>query len=190
MENIKNIIKKSIEVKETLLHNEKQIEIIQKIVDLCVKVLQDGGAIYWCGNGGSAADAQHLSAELSGRFYFDREPLKSDALHCNTSYVTAVGNDYGYDIIYSRLIKGLARKGDIIIGISTSGKSKNIVNAFKTAKEIGVHTIGFTGKNGNDFTDLTDLLFQTDSTDTPRIQETHILVGHIICEMIEERMFK
>jgi len=190
MENIKDIVKKSIEVKESLYHNDEQIQVIQKIVDLCIEVLKNGNAIYWCGNGGSASDAQHLSAELSGRFYFDREPLKSDALHCNTSYVTAVGNDYGYDVIYSRLIKGLGRKGDILIGLSTSGKSKNIVNAFKTAKEMGINTIGFTGKNGNDFTELTDLLFKVDSTDTPRIQETHILVGHIICEMIEKNMFK
>ena len=151
--------------------------------------LRDGGKIHFCGNGGSAADAQHLAAELSGRFYFDRPVLPADALHCNTSYLTAVGNDYGYDMIFARLISGLGQKGDILVGISTSGNSANILQAFEVCREKGVRTIAMTGATGGRMKALADLLINIPSTDTPRIQEAHITVGHIICELVEQAMF-
>ena len=187
MNKIKTIISDSINTKEKLLTNEIS-EKIQCIVDICVNALNNGNTIYWCGNGGSAADAQHLAAELSGRFYYDRDPLSSEALHCNTSYITAVGNDYSYDVIYSRLIKGVGKKGDVIIGLSTSGKSKNIIKAFTKSNEIGIITIGLTGENNNGF-DVCNHVVNIPSTDTPRIQECHILVGHIICQLIEEKIY-
>tara|TARA_R110000803_G_scaffold209367_1_gene278885 strand:- start:7033 stop:7620 length:588 start_codon:yes stop_codon:yes gene_type:complete len=185
---IKEIIISSIETKEKLI-NETTIQNIRHIVDVCIKALNNGNAIYWCGNGGSAADAQHLSAELSGRFYYDRDPLRSDALHCNTSYITAVGNDYHYDVIYSRLLKGIGRRGDVIIGLSTSGKSKNVVNAFNEARVIGITTVGLTGEESNSFEHACDYIVNVPSIDTPRIQESHILIGHIICELIESKLF-
>lgn len=186
VEKIEKIIENSIATKQQLLN---QSETINKIVDVCVNALKNGNAIYWCGNGGSAADAQHLAAELSGRFYYDRDPLPSDALHCNTSYITAVGNDYHYDVIYSRLLKGLGKRGDVLIGLSTSGKSKNVVNAFNQARDMGITTIGFTGKNNNSFETSCDFIMNAPSIDTPRIQECHMLVGHIVCELIENKMF-
>jgi D-sedoheptulose 7-phosphate isomerase len=143
----------------------------------------------FCGNGGSAADAQHLAAELSGRFYKDRKALPSDALHCNTSYLTAVANDYSYDVIYSRLVDGTMNSGDVLIGLSTSGNSKNIINAFEKAKEKGIITIGLTGESGGKMEILSDYLINVPSTDTPRIQEAHIMIGHIICELVESKLF-
>ena len=161
--------------------------------DKCAKVIADtlkkNGTVFWCGNGGSAADAQHLAAEFSGRFYKDRKALPSDALHCNSSYLTAVANDYSYDVIYARLLEGLAKPGDVLVGISTSGNSGNIVKAFEMAKSIGVVTVGFTGAGGGQMKSLSDFLINIPSTTTPRIQESHILVGHIICELVEENIF-
>jgi D-sedoheptulose 7-phosphate isomerase len=186
VEKINKIIENSIATKQELLNQSEQIDLV---VELCVKALRKGNAIYWCGNGGSAADAQHLAAELSGRFYYDRDPLPSDALHCNTSYITAVGNDYHYDVIYSRLLKGIGKRGDVLIGLSTSGKSKNVVNAFNEANNMGIITIGFTGKNSNSFENSCDFIINAPSTDTPRIQECHMLVGHIVCQLIENKMF-
>src|SRR5690606_10626809 len=145
--------------------------------------------VLFCGNGGSAADAQHLAAEFSGRFYTDRNPLPSEALHCNTSYLTAVANDYGYDQVYSRLLKGLGQKGDVLVGLSTSGNSANIVQAFKQAREMGIHTIGFTGADGGLLREQSHYLINIPSEDTPRIQECHIMVGHIICQLVEEQLF-
>jgi D-sedoheptulose 7-phosphate isomerase len=130
-----------------------------------------------------------LAAEFSGRFYKDRKALPSDALHCNSSYLTAVANDYSYDVIYSRLLEGLAKSGDVLVGISTSGNSANIVKAFEMAKSIGVVTVGFTGTTGGKMKPLSDFLINIPSTTTPRIQESHILVGHIICELVEENIF-
>ena len=156
---------------------------------MMVESLRNGGKIHFCGNGGSAADAQHLAAELSGRFYFDRPPLNAEALHCNTSYLTAVGNDYGYDHIFSRLLRGTAKAGDVIVGISTSGNSKNILLAFEAAKEMGVKVIAMTGETGGTMKYLADILLNVASKDTPRIQESHIMIGHIICELVESAMF-
>jgi D-sedoheptulose 7-phosphate isomerase len=166
-----------------------QIATIEKIVGACVEALKNGNAIYWCGNGGSAADAQHLAAELSGRFYYDRPPLPSDALHCNTSYLTAVGNDYGYDKVYSRLIQGIGKEGDVLIGMTTSGKSPNIINALIQAHADGIKTISFCGEHTEDLEWTSDLILSVPSSDTPRIQECHMLVGHIICQLIEEELY-
>jgi D-sedoheptulose 7-phosphate isomerase len=189
MSKIKDIIAESIEVKNKILSNESMLDTIEKVVNACVTSLKEGHRIYFCGNGGSAADAQHLAAEFSGRFYLDRDALPAEALHCNTSYLTAVANDYSYDVIYARLVKGLAHKGDILIGLSTSGNSANIVQAFETAREKGVITVGFTGEAGGKMKELSDYLFNVPSKNTPRIQESHIMIGHIICELTEARYF-
>ena len=186
---ITDIIKASIDVKQQLLADESLIHQIQTVTDVITQAFQNGNAVYFAGNGGSAADAQHLAAEFSGRFYKDRKALPSDALHCNSSYLTAVANDYSYDVIYARLLEGLAKPGDVLVGISTSGNSGNIVKAFEMAKTIGVTTIGFTGQNGGKLKNLGDYLINVPSNTTPRIQESHILVGHIICELVEINIF-
>lgn len=188
-EKIKNIIASSISVKENILNNEALITSVNDCVDLIVTAFKNGNKVLFCGNGGSAADAQHLAAEFSGRFYTDRDALPAEALHCNTSYLTAVANDYSYDVIYSRLIKGIGKKGDVLVGLSTSGNSKNILNAFETAKEKGMITIGFTGDTGGKMAAVSDHLLNVPSTDTPRIQESHIMLGHIICQLVEEQYF-
>ncbi len=186
---ITDIIKASIQVKEQLLADASLVQQIQTVTEVITKAFQNGNAVYFAGNGGSAADAQHLAAEFSGRFYKDRKALPSDALHCNSSYLTAVANDYSYDVIYARLLEGLAKPGDVLVGISTSGNSGNIVKAFEMAKTIGVTTIGFTGQKGGKMKDLGDYLINVPSNTTPRIQESHILVGHIICELVEINIF-
>ena len=186
---IKEIIAASIQVKQQLLENEKIINTVNDCVVVIVNAFKNGNKVLFCGNGGSAADAQHLAAEFSGRFYIDRDALPAEALHCNTSYLTAVGNDYSFDLIYARLIKGLGKKGDVLIGLSTSGNSANIVNAFEIAKEKEMITIGFTGLTGGLLKEISDHLLNVPSTDTPRIQESHILLGHIICELVEEKLF-
>jgi len=188
-EKIKNIISESIAVKNKVLADEQMLKTIEKITDLIVAALKNNKRIYFCGNGGSAADAQHLAAEFSGRFYTDRHALPAEALHCNTSYLTAVANDYSFDVVYSRLIRGIAFEGDVLIGLSTSGNSKNILHAFETARDKKVITIGFTGETGGSMKDLSDYLINVPSKDTPRIQESHILIGHIICQLVEEKYF-
>ncbi len=188
-EKIKNIISNSINVKNKILQDGNLITTVNNCVTEIVAAFKNGNKILFCGNGGSAADAQHLAAEFSGRFYKDRDALPAEALHCNTSYLTAVANDYSYDVIYSRLIKGIGNKGDILIGLSTSGNSKNIVAAFETAKEKQMITIGFTGDAGGKMKNISNYLLNVPSTDTPRIQESHIMLGHIICELVEEKYF-
>jgi D-sedoheptulose 7-phosphate isomerase len=190
MEKIKNIIQSSIDVKEKLLQDEVMLEKIMTIVDVITNALKNNGRIYFCGNGGSAADAQHLAAEFSGRFYTDRRALPAEALHCNTSYLTAVANDYSYDVVYARLIEGIANSGDVLIGLSTSGNSSNIFKAFEIARGKGVVTISFTGITGGTLKSQSDYLLNMPSTDTPRIQESHIMVGHIICQLVEEKFFE
>lgn len=188
MENIdliKNRLTTSAEVKLTISKDEKLLQEIIAIVNEMVKAFKAGNAVYFCGNGGSAADAQHLAAEFSGRFYLDRKPLPSEALHCNSSFVTAVGNDYGYENIYARLIDGVGKPGDVLVGISTSGNSGNIIKAFEMAKSKNMVTVGFVGETGGKMLGSTNYIIQVPSTDTPRIQEAHITVGHIICEMVE-----
>ncbi len=180
----------SIDTKQKLLADNVLIERIEKVTSLIAKAFANGNKVLFCGNGGSAADAQHLAAEFSGRFYTDRDPLPSEALHCNSSYMTAVANDYGYDVVYSRIIKGTGKPGDVLIALSTSGNSVNIINAIEQAKKIGMITVGLTGAGGGKMKDICDYLVNIPSNDTPRIQESHIMVGHIICQLVEEELFK
>jgi len=189
MDIITRSIQDSIAAKQAVLADSGMLAQIEHAAQVIVSALRSGHRVLWCGNGGSAADAQHLAAELSGRFYYDRPPLNSEALHCNTSYLTAVANDYGYDLIYARMIDGACRQGDVLIGISTSGNSQNIINAFAKAREIGVTTIALTGKTGGQMRALADILLCVPSSDTPRIQESHIMLGHIICEIVESQIF-
>ncbi len=189
MISIENIIKDSIDVKQLILKDKELVKRINDAASVCIESLKNGGKIHFCGNGGSAADAQHLAAELSGRFYYDRPPLNAEALHVNTSYLTAVANDYSYDMIYARILQASAKKGDVIIGISTSGNSTNILKAIEVAKEIGVKTIGMTGETGGKMADVCDIMLNVPSKCTPRIQESHIMIGHIICEIIEATIF-
>ncbi len=189
MKKIKDIIQASVDVKQQVLQNEVLIAEIEKVVTVITDAFKNGKRVYFCGNGGSAADAQHLAAEFSGRFYTDRKALPAEALHCNTSYLTAVANDYSFDVIYSRLIDGIGDAGDVLIGLSTSGNSANIVKAFETAKAKKIVTVGFTGETGGKMKELSDYLVNVPSKDTPRIQESHILIGHIICQLVEENIF-
>lgn len=186
---IHTIIADSIAVKQSILTDSAFQQKVQEITDAVIYAFQSGKKVMFCGNGGSAADAQHLAAEFSGRFYKNRRALPSDALHCNTSYLTAVANDYSYDDIYSRLVDGTMEKGDVLIGLSTSGNSPNIVKAFETARAKGIITVGFTGASGGKMKDLSDYLLNVPSTVTPRIQESHILLGHILCELTEAAIF-
>jgi D-sedoheptulose 7-phosphate isomerase len=189
MEKIKNIISASIETKQQLLSDENLLQTIEKVIETITAAFQGGKKIYFCGNGGSAADAQHLAAEFSGRFYINRKALPAEALHCNTSYLTAVANDYSFDDIYSRMIDGFGIPGDVLVGLSTSGNSKNIIKAFESAQQKKIVTVGFTGASGGQMKSLSDYLINIPSTDTPRIQESHILAGHIICQLVEEKIF-
>ncbi len=186
---ISAIINASIKVKQQLLQDPAILKTVEDSVQLLVNTFKNGNKVLFCGNGGSAADAQHLAAEFSGRFYKDRDALPAEALHCNSSYLTAVANDYSYDAIYSRLVKGIGNNGDVLIGLSTSGNSGNIIKAFETAREKGMITIGFTGETGGKMKTLSDHLLNVPSTDTPRIQESHIMLGHIICQLVEEQYF-
>ena len=191
---MKNIIlsriSESIETKQKLLSNEALLKTIEEVSQAVITSLKNGNKILFCGNGGSAADAQHLAAEFSGRFYLNRKALPAEALHVNTSYLTAVANDYGYDVVYARLVEGIGVKGDVLIGLSTSGNSVNIMKAFEAAKENGILTVAFTGESGGDIKAVSDYLINVPSSVTPRIQEAHILVGHIICEIAEAEYFK
>ena len=189
MDKIKGIIEGSIEVKKKMLSDEALLHTVENCVKVIVQAFTDGKKVLFCGNVGSAADAQHLAAEFSGRFYTDRDALPAEALHCNTSYLTAVANDYSYDVIYSRLIKGIGNQGDVLVGLSTSGNSKNIIQAFEVARSKGLITIGFTGESGGKMKPLSDYLINVPSSDTPRIQESHITIGHIICQLVEEKYF-
>lgn len=185
---VAEIIQASIDTKTALLNDKALLKTIEDITSLIIDAFNNGNKVLFCGNGGSAADAQHLAAEFSGRFYKDRKPLPAEALHCNTSYLTAVANDYGYEHIYSRIVEGTGRRGDVLVGLSTSGNSANITKALQMAKQIGMITVGFTGEGGGTMKELCDYLINVPSTDTPRIQESHITVGHIICQLVEEGM--
>lgn len=188
-EQIQQIISASIDTKKKLLENPGIIATLQTCSEIITQTFRSGGKVLFCGNGGSAADAQHLAAEFSGRFYTDRDALPAEALHCNTSYLTAVANDYSYDVVYARMIKGIGQPGDVLIGLSTSGNSKNIIEAFKAAKLKNMITIGLTGESGGVMKNISDHLLNVPSNDTPRIQESHILLGHIICQLVEENYF-
>ncbi len=186
---IKNIITASIDTKQQILGNPVLLNTIENITTIITDAFKNGNKVLFCGNGGSAADAQHLAAEFSGRFYTDRDPLPSEALHCNSSYLTAVANDYGYDVVYSRMIKGIGKSGDVLIGLSTSGNSVNIIKAMEQAKENGMISVAFTGDNGGKMKNICDHLVNVPSNDTPRIQEAHIMIGHIVCQLVEQELF-
>jgi len=186
---INKCIKSSLENYTRILQDDVLQESIQKIVTESIVAFRGDKKMLLCGNGGSASDAQHIAAELSGRFYTDRPPLYAEALHVNSSYMTAVANDYGYEATYARMIEAVGRKGDVIIGISTSGNSPNVVKAMRKAKELEMLTLGFTGESGGKMKEICDIMICVPSDDTPRIQEAHILIGHIICQLIEEEMF-
>ncbi len=184
------IIKSSISVKSQILSDNHLISDIIRISELITDCFNSGGKVLFCGNGGSAADAQHLAAEFSGRFYKDRAPLFSESLSVNTSYLTAVANDYSYDEVYARLVRAMGRPGDILIAISTSGNSNNIIKAVEAANDLDMITIGLTGLTGGRMIEVCKELIKVPSKDTPRIQESHIMIGHIICELVESSIFK
>ncbi|MBI5540645.1 MAG: SIS domain-containing protein [Bacteroidia bacterium] len=188
-EQIAKIINNNISVKQALLNDNNLLSAIETATNKIISCYKAGGKLLLCGNGGSAADAQHIAAEFSGRFYVDRPSLAAEAIHVNTSYLTSVANDYSFDEIYARYISGAGKSGDVLIAISTSGNSENIIRAITTAKISGMYTIALTGATGGKIKDFSDLLINVPSTDTPRIQETHILIGHIICEIVEREMF-
>ena len=182
-------IEASIAVKQRLLSNPELVSAIARVSELLVHSVEQGNKALLFGNGGSAADAQHIAAEFVGRFAFDRPPLAALALSVNTSCVTALGNDYGFDLIFSRQIEALGRPGDIAIGISTSGNSPNVIRAVSAARRLGLHTIGLTGCTGGKLMSAVDHCICVPSSETPRIQECHILIGHIISELVEETIF-
>lgn len=186
---IAGLIEASLRVKQSFLADTDTQQILQNCVEVMVKTFRSDGKVLFCGNGGSAADAQHIAAELSGRFYTDREPLYAEALHVNSSYLTAVANDYSYEEVFARMVRACGRKGDILVGLSTSGNSKNVLKAMQDARDRGMITIGLTGQKGGAMRDLSDFLLTAPSNDTPRIQECHILMGHILCQLVEEELF-
>ena len=190
MDIIKQRLSESIGVKEQILNNTDLLQTVKKAAYTIIDRIKAGNTIYFCGNGGSAADAQHISAELSGRFCFDRAPLPSEALHCNSSFITAVANDYSFDVVYARLLQGIGHEGDVLVGISTSGNSINIVNALKTAKRKKIFTIALTGSKGGAISEIVDLCIKVPSESTARIQESQITLGHIICEIVENELFE
>jgi D-sedoheptulose 7-phosphate isomerase len=189
-ETIKSILLESMKVKENIFENKELLSIISKVAQEIINAFKMDKKVLLCGNGGSAADAQHIAAELSGKFYINREPLFAEALHVNTSYLTAVANDYSYDEVFNRLVKAKGRPGDILIGISTSGNSKNVIKAIESANEIDMITVGMPGKGGGKMKGICKYLIAVPSQDTPRIQEAHITIGHIICEIVERELFK
>ena len=186
---IQQTIEDSIAVKQLILNDKALLNRIEEAYVLCVNSLKLGGKIWLAGNGGSAADAQHLAAELSGRFYLDRNSLPAEALHVNGSFITAVANDYGYDQVFARLLEGCARQGDVLVAISTSGNSANIIEAVRVAKLMKMKVIALAGATGGMLAELCDVLLNVPSADTPRIQESHILIGHVLCENIEKELF-
>jgi D-sedoheptulose 7-phosphate isomerase len=187
---IKELFTASIQTKQAVLENDVMIGKVAEAAKVIQTAFEAGNRVYFCGNGGSAADAQHLAAEFSGPFYNrNRRALPAEALHCNTSYLTAAANDFDYSDVYARLVEGIMQKGDILLGLSTSGNSGNVVKAFEAARRNGIFTIGMTGESGGKMAELSDILLNVPSTITPRIQEVHMLMGHIICELVEKEMF-
>jgi len=186
---IKERILKSAQIKQTISENTEFINKIKLVVNDIVTCYKNGGKVLFCGNGGSAADAQHLAAELSGRYYIDRPSLFAEAIHVNGSYVTAVANDYSFNDIYSRYIDGAGKEGDVLIAISTSGNSENIINAINAANNNKMITVALTGETGGKMKNISDYLLNVPCTDTPIIQESHIMIGHIICELVESSIF-
>jgi D-sedoheptulose 7-phosphate isomerase len=186
---IKNQIKKSYETKQDIYNNDELLNKIEQVAQMCVTLYRGSNKTILAGNGGSAADAQHIAAELVGRYGFDRPSIPSLALTTDTSNLTAIGNDYGYDKVFSRQLEGMGQDGDIFIGISTSGNSTNIINAFHSAKEKNITTVALVGRDGGEMAKLADIALVVPSDATPRIQESHILIGHILCDIIEKEIF-
>lgn len=186
---IKSIISESITAKQKVLADEQLMEVIEEVVKRCIMTFEQKGKILFCGNGGSAADAQHLAGELSGRFFIDREPLFAEALHVNTSFLTAMANDYSFEEAYARMVRAAGRPGDILFALSTSGNSENIIRTAADAQKIGMIVVAMTGETGGKLKENCDFLINIPSSVTPRIQECHIMVGHIICELVEKKLF-
>ncbi|PZT47483.1 MULTISPECIES: D-sedoheptulose 7-phosphate isomerase [Campylobacterales] len=186
---IKEHFKDSISVKEQILNDDNLVELIKKASLEVIKAYKNGNKTLLAGNGGSAADAQHIAGEFVSRFYFDRPGIASIALSTDTSILTAIGNDYGYENLFSRQVQAQGNKGDIFIGISTSGNSKNIIKALEVCKEKGIFSIGLSGESGGAMNELCDICIKVPSSCTPRIQESHIVIGHIICAIVEEELF-
>lgn len=186
---ITEVLRSSIAVKEQILRDPELLKSIEIATSVIISTFRNNGSVLFCGNGGSAADAQHLAAEFSGRFYYDRPPLNSEALHVNTSYLTAVGNDYSFNEVYARIVRAKGRKGDVLVALSTSGNSGNILKAIHAARETGMTVIGMTGQSGGQMKELCNILINVPSDDTPRIQEAHITIGHILCELVEASIF-
>lgn len=187
---IQQIFQSSINAKQQLLSSERLLQLTEKVSVVIADAFGKGHRLYFCGNGGSAADAQHLAAEFTGAFYNRNRPaLPAEALHVNTSYITAAANDYDYNSIYSRLVEGIMQPGDVLVGLSTSGNSGNVVHAFEAARAKGIITVGMTGEKGGELRLLSDYLFDVPSNDTPRIQECHMLIGHTICQLVETQIF-
>ena len=185
-EDIVKRIEENISVKKSILNDAHLIDTIERAATAVVNAIKNGNKIIFCGNGGSAADSQHLAAELIGKFYFNRRSLPAVSLTVNTSIITAIGNDFGFEKVFARQLEGIGKVGDVLIGLSTSGNSENVVEVFRLAKELGISTVAFTGESGGILRDLADILINVPSNDTPRIQEAHIMVGHIICELVEK----
>jgi len=182
-------LKESGDMKNKIAEDPELMSVIIKIAEIIIEAYRNGKKVILFGNGGSAADAQHITAELVGKYYLDRDPLPAVALTTNTSSLTAIGNGYSLDIVFTRQLKALGQKGDVVIGISTSGNSENVIQAFKVAREMGLITVGFTGKSGGKLRSVADHCLCIPSDDTPRIQEGHITIGHIICEIVERELF-
>ena len=183
---IKNLLKI---ISNNFIALQEKSDIIQTIADLWIDAIEKGNKIIFCGNGGSAADSQHLAAELMGRYKLDRHPLAAMSLTLDTSSLTAIGNDYGYVQVFSRPLKGVGKSGDVLVGISTSGNSDNVIEAFNVAKEMGIKTVAFTGSNGGKMIDMADITLNVPSDITNNVQEMHVACGHIICEIVENNFF-
>lgn len=189
IEEIKKIVAQNIAVQTLVLEDTVLLQNIKEVASLLTDTFQNGGKLLLCGNGGSASDAQHIAAEFSGRFLVDRAPLFAEALHVNGSALTSIANDYGYESAYARMVQAMGRKNDVLIGLSTSGNSPNVVKAMEMGQKLGLYTIAMTGQTGGALKDCSDFLLNMPTTHTPRIQESHILVGHILCELVERRVF-
>jgi D-sedoheptulose 7-phosphate isomerase len=182
-------IQESINLKKKIITDEALLSQIEEAAKLIVKAYRSGNKTLFCGNGGSAADAQHLAAELSGKFYIDRPPIHAEACHVNTSFLTAVSNDFSFEMAYARYIRAVGKEGDVLVAISTSGNSENVFRAICQAEEMGFSCIVLSGSTGGRMAEKATVLINVPSDDTPRIQELHIMIGHIVCEMVESELF-
>jgi D-sedoheptulose 7-phosphate isomerase len=188
-EHISDILNDSFNNLQKVINDKGLILEIETITTKIIKAFKDGNKLLLCGNGGSASDAQHIAAELSGRFIKERKPLYAEALHVNSSYMTAVSNDYGFESTYSRMLEAIGKKGDVLIALSTSGNSENVVNAIKMANSLEMLSVGMSGASGGKIKELCQHNIIIPSSNTARIQEAHIIVGHIFCQIIEEKLF-